>query len=99
MEKWERNVSEFTATAEEISSGKLRHSGLCEPVEVDIFATCEKIYSKCILGVGKSSTRKLFDLSFIWKIKTPPSSYRSSKYISGQVRQYGTTKPGDIISR
>ena len=56
----------------EIFLGKLHHSGPCNTIRVDIFATLDKIYGASVYGSGKSSVGKLFALSFLWNIKNTP---------------------------
>ena len=43
-----------------ISSGKLRRSGLCDLIRVDLFARRDKIYRTSVFGSDKSSAGKLF---------------------------------------
>ena len=73
-----------------ISSGKLRHGGPCNPIKVDIFATCDKKYGKWAQRIGKS---------YAGNLENPPSSCRSSKYISCKKRWSGPTKPCGISRR
>ena len=75
----------------EISLIKLLRGGTCNLIGVDIFATCDKKYGKCVQGTGESSAGKSFVVYFIWKTENPPSSCRRSKYVAGKEIRAGPT--------
>ena len=80
----------------ETSSGKLRRSGLCDPIGADILATRDKRYRTGVRGDAKSSAGNFFAWSFLWKIENPLPSCRSSKYVASKEIQAGPTEPHDI---
>ena len=55
-----------------VSSGKLRHGGLCDPTGVNLSATRDEIYETSVCGSGKSSTGIFLPRLFFGKSETPP---------------------------
>ena len=80
----------------DIYSGKLRRSGLCDPIGADILATWDKRYRTGVRWDSKSSAGNFFAWSFLWKIENPLPSCRSSKYVASKEIQAGLTEPHDI---
>ena len=49
----------------EISSGKLYHGGMCNPIAIDNFTTCDKKHAICVCRGGEASPgKKMYCLFF-----------------------------------
>ena len=83
-DKWESDICVLSKTAGGVSSEKLRHGRTCGRIGVDIFPNRDKRYGTGVCRAGKSSAVNLFSSYFLWKIETPPSNNKSSKYVSGK---------------
>ena len=68
----------------EISPGKLRHGGPCDPVRVDIFAWCDKKHKICVRRSGEAFSGNLFASPLLQKIEISPTHCRNFKYDAGQ---------------
>ena len=78
----------------EISSGELRHGGLCGPIGVDLSATRDKGYGTGFHG----DVRVLRGDCLVFSLENlnPPSNRMSSKYISSEEIRTGPIESLDI---
>ena len=68
----------------EISPGKLRHGGMCNPIGEDIFTMRQEEFGRRVCRRGEASSGKLFASNFLWKIKISHNPHRNSRYNVGQ---------------
>ena len=68
----------------EISPGKLLRGGPCDPVGVDIFATCKEKYGICVRRSEEGYLGKLFASPLLRKIEISPIYRRNFKYNASQ---------------
>ena len=80
----------------EISTGELRHSGMCNPIRVDISRTHHLVHGRRVRGSGENDLGNLFTSSFLQKDENPLTHRRSSKYDPGQKIRTGTPESSDV---
>ena len=64
--------SRYQINGGKISSGELRHGGMCGPIGVGIFATCDKRYRTGVRGAGIFLQETFLPSLFFGKSKTLP---------------------------
>ena len=83
----------------DIFPGDLQHGGLCYPIGIDIFATCDERHGTHVHGVGEDYSGNLFVLLFPCKIEISPTHHRNLKYNFSQEISPRPTRPRDISPR
>ena len=76
----------------ELPPRKLRRSGTCNPIRVDIFTTHHKKYGMRIRRHREASSGNLFSVHFLQKIKISHTPRSNSKFDSGQEGRTGPPK-------
>ena len=95
--EWVKEHSHNQQNDGEISPVKLRHSGLCDPFRVDIFATRDKKHGVCVRRSGEVFSGKLFLNSLLLRnIEISSTHCRNFKYDAGQEIRPEPTKSGDV---
>ena len=79
-----------------ISSGKLHHGGMCNPIAMDHFTTRDQKHTICVCRSGEASPGKKIALSILRIIEISPTFCENLKSNSGQERWLGPTKLGDL---
>ena len=82
----------------EISSGKLRRSGLSDPIGADLLQHVTKDTGHALKGLEFFWPETFLTCLFLIISPLPPSIFRSSTCIAGKEGQTGPTEPFDIIS-
>ena len=72
----------------EISSGELRHSGMRDPIGVDVSETLHLGHGRCVCRSVEDDLEKNA-LSFVWKDTNPLTNRRISKYDADQESRTG----------
>ena len=83
-------------TPGEISPGELRHSGMCNPIIMDISTTRHLGHGVSVRGSGENDSGNLFASYFLRKDENPLLHCRKSKYDAGQEIRTGTPEPSNI---